>query len=157
MWLVTLVPTAFAKPKRCHSQSLCMSTETTPDAADVDTAVRATTLASDLGDAISELDSYQRFQETKEKVEANREAQEKIREFEQIREEFMLARQTGDATNEDLRRLQETQQELNEMPVMSEYLDIKAQLEKELQELNRMISAPLSVDFGEKAGGCCQD
>jgi cell fate (sporulation/competence/biofilm development) regulator YlbF (YheA/YmcA/DUF963 family) len=134
-----------------------MSTETTPDAADVDTAVRATTLASDLGDAISELDSYQRFQETKEKVEANREAQEKIREFEQIREEFMLARQTGDATNEDLRRLQETQQELNEMPVMSEYLDIKAQLEKELQELNRMISAPLSVDFGEKAGGCCQD
>ena len=30
-------------------------------------------------------------------------------------------------------------------------------MEMELQELNKMISAPLSVDFGEKAGGCCQD
>ena len=107
-----------------------MSTETTPEGSEPDAAVRATTLASDLGDAISELDSYQRFAETKAAVEANEEAQEKIREFEQIREEFMLARQTGDATNEDLRKL---------------------------QELNQMISAPLSVDFGEKAGGCCQD
>jgi cell fate (sporulation/competence/biofilm development) regulator YlbF (YheA/YmcA/DUF963 family) len=134
-----------------------MSTETTPESADVDAAVRATTLASDLGDAISDLDSYERFEAAKAKVEDDQAAQEKIREFEAIREEFMLARQTGDANNEDLRKLQETQQELNEMPVMSEYLDAKSQLEMELQELNQMISAPLSVDFGEKAGGCCQD
>ena len=127
-----------------------MSTETTPESADVDAAVRATTLASDL-------DSYERFEAAKAKVEDDQAAQEKIREFEAIREEFMLARQTGDANNEDLRKLQETQQELNEMPVMSEYLDAKSQLEMELQELNQMISAPLSVDFGEKAGGCCQD
>jgi len=134
-----------------------MSTETTSDDAEPDAAVRATTLASDLGDAISELDSYQQFAETKAAVEADEEAQEKIREFEQIREEFILARQTGDATNEDLRKLQETQQELNEMPIMREYQDAKSQLELELQELNQMISAPLAVDFGEKAGGCCQD
>jgi cell fate (sporulation/competence/biofilm development) regulator YlbF (YheA/YmcA/DUF963 family) len=134
-----------------------MSTETTPDAANSDAAVRATSLANDLGQAIEELDSYQRFAEQKAIVEADRDAQKKIREFERIREEFMLARQTGDATNEDLRRLQEVQQELNEMAVMSEYTQAKNQLEMELQELNQMISAPLSVDFGEKAGGCCQD
>ena len=148
---------AFGKPKSARFQDVRMSTETTPESADVDAAVRATTLASDLGDAISDLDSYERFEAAKAKVEDDQAAQEKIREFEAIREEFMLARQTGDANNEDLRKLQETQQELNEMPVMSEYLDAKSQLEMELQELNQMISAPLSVDFGEKAGGCCQD
>jgi cell fate (sporulation/competence/biofilm development) regulator YlbF (YheA/YmcA/DUF963 family) len=134
-----------------------MSTETTSDATNADAAVRATSLANDLGQAIAELDSYQRFAEKKAAVEADREAQEKIREFESIREEFMLARQTGDATNDDLRKLQDVQQELNELPIMGEYTQAKNQLEMELQELNQMISAPLSVDFGEKAGGCCQD
>ena len=134
-----------------------MSTETKSDATNADAAVRATSLANDLGQAIAELDSYQRFAEKKAAVEADREAQEKIREFESIREEFMLARQTGDATNDDLRKLQDVQQELNELPIMGEYTQAKNQLEMELQELNQMISAPLSVDFGEKAGGCCQD
>lgn len=135
-----------------------MSTETTTDGdADVDPAARATELASDLGDAITELPSYQQFVEAKEAVEQSEEAQEKIREFEQLREEFMLARQTGDATNEDLRELQAAQQELHGIPEMEEYLERQSELELELQELNELVSAPLAVDFGEKAGGCCQD
>jgi cell fate (sporulation/competence/biofilm development) regulator YlbF (YheA/YmcA/DUF963 family) len=40
---------------------------------------------------------------------------------------------------------------------MSDYLAAQSELELQLQELNETISAPLSVDFGEKAGGCCQD
>lgn len=40
---------------------------------------------------------------------------------------------------------------------MDDYLRAQSDLELQLQELNEMISAPLSVDFGEKAGGCCQD
>jgi cell fate (sporulation/competence/biofilm development) regulator YlbF (YheA/YmcA/DUF963 family) len=135
-----------------------MSTEPTEADADAGVAAaQATELAGELGDAITELDSYQRFVEAKEAVENSPEAQEKIREFEQIREEFMLARQTGDATNEDLRTLQESQEQLHDIPVMAEYLQAQSQLELELQELNQMISAPLAVDFGEKAGGCCQD
>ncbi|MDZ7746023.1 MAG: YlbF family regulator [Halobacteriales archaeon] len=138
-----------------------MSTEPTdadaePDAG-MSAAARVTELASDLGSTIQELDSYQRFAEAKAAVETDDEAQQQIQEFEQLREEFMMARQSGDASNEDLRELQAAQEELNEMPVMAEYLDAQEQMEMELQELNKMISAPLSVDFGEKAGGCCQD
>jgi cell fate (sporulation/competence/biofilm development) regulator YlbF (YheA/YmcA/DUF963 family) len=135
-----------------------MSTESTEaENADVPAAARVTELAGELGDAIAELDSYRRFEEAKATVEADAEAQERIREFESIREEFMLARQTGDATNEDLRELQTAQEELHSMPVMEEYLEAQSRLEAELQELNQMVSAPLAVDFGEKAGGCCQD
>jgi len=132
------------------------SSETEADA-DADPATRAEELASALGEAIAELPAYRAFEDAKERVESDEEAQERIQEFERVREEFMLARQTGDATNEDLRHLQETQQELHEMPVMSEYLERQSELELALQELNEEISAPLSVDFGEKAGGCCQD
>jgi len=136
-----------------------MSTERTPDAveSDAETGARATELATDLGEAIADLPTYERFVEAKVAVESDEEAQERVREFEQLREEFMLARQTGDATNEDLRELQRAQQELHDVPVMSEFLQARSELELELQELNEAISAPLDVDFGEKAGGCCQD
>ncbi|PSP38375.1 regulator [Halobacteriales archaeon SW_8_65_20] len=144
-----------------------MSTEPTDVDGDADTsasadaempaAARATELASDLGAAVQRLGSYERFTAAKEAVESDEEAQAKIQEFEQLREEFMMARQSGDASNEDLRELQAAQERLNELPVMAEYLDAQEQMETELQELNKMISAPLSVDFGEKAGGCCQD
>ena len=125
--------------------------------ADADPAARASDLAGALGEAITDLPAYRAFQDAKEAVESDEEAQERIREFERVREEFMLARQTGDATNEDLRHLQAKQEELHGMPVMSEYLEKQSELELALQELNEEISAPLSVDFGEKAGGCCQD
>ena len=125
--------------------------------AEMPAAARATELASDLGAAVQRLGSYERFTAAKEAVESDEEAQAKIQEFEQLREEFMMARQSGDASNEDLRELQAAQEQLNELPVMAEYLDAQEQMETELQELNKMISAPLSVDFGEKAGGCCQD
>jgi cell fate (sporulation/competence/biofilm development) regulator YlbF (YheA/YmcA/DUF963 family) len=136
-----------------------MSTERTPDAveSDAETGGRATELATGLGEAIADLPTYERFVEAKAAVESDEEAQERVREFEQLREEFMLARQTGDATNEDLRELQRAQQELHDVPVMSEFLQARSELELELQELNEAISAPLDVDFGEKAGGCCQD
>ena len=138
-----------------------MSTETTPDAVesedDAQAAARATDLAAGLGDAIADLPAYERFAEAKAAVESDEDAQERIREFEQLREEFMLARQTGDATNEDLRKLRGAQQELHDIPVMAEFLQARSELELQLQELNETISAPLSVDFGEKAGGCCQD
>ena len=79
-----------------------MSVETTP-------AERATDLAEELGAVITEMDAYQRFVETKQAVEADDEAQAKIREFERVREEFMLARQSGNATNDDLRELHHLQ------------------------------------------------
>jgi len=114
-------------------------------------------LAAEFGEAITELPLYQRFAEAKEAVENDEQAQERIQEFESVREEFMLARQTGQADQEALRELQAAQEELHELPVMSEYLELQSELELRLQELNEMISEQLIVDFGEKAGGCCED
>ena len=134
-----------------------MSIESPADDTVEHPAAHATELASDLGEAITELPAYREFAEAKEAVESSEDAQERIREFEELREEFMLARQTGNATNEDLRELQAAQEELHDIPVMNEFLEARSDLELQLQELNEMISAPLAVDFGEKAGGCCQD
>jgi len=126
----------------------------TPDPA-VDTDVEE--LATEFGEAITELPLYQRFVEAKEAVENDEEAQAQIEEFESIREEFMLARQTGQADQESLRELQNAQEELHSIPVMSDYLELQSELELRLQELNEAISDQLVVDFGEKAGGCCED
>ena len=114
-------------------------------------------LATELGEAISQLPVYQRYRNAKAKVENDADAQRAIEEFEQLREEFQMARQTGRATQEDLRQVQEAQEELHEIPSMSEYLEVQNELELRLQELNELVSEELSVDFGQKAGGCCED
>jgi cell fate (sporulation/competence/biofilm development) regulator YlbF (YheA/YmcA/DUF963 family) len=131
-----------------------MSVETEPTA-DGDQTVED--LASQLGEAITEMPAYEEFLEKKEAVEADDQAQEQIQEFEQIREEYMMARQTGQADQEDLRQLQNAQEDLHSIPVMSEFLQAQNDLELRLQALNEHISEPLKVDFGEKAGGCCND
>lgn len=123
--------------------------------ADTDDSVED--LARKLGDAIADLPEYERFLEKQEAVEADEQTQEKIAEFEEIREQYMLARQRGEATREDLRKMQDAQQELHEVPVMREYLQAENDLELRLQALNEYVSDPLDIDFGEKAGGCCED
>ena len=130
-----------------------MSVETPadPETDDVDE------LASELGEAIADLPIYEAFLEAKAAVEADDELQEEIRAFERLREEFVMARQAGEATNEDLRELQRNQQELHEQPKMSEYLQAQSELELKLQELDEIISEPLEVEFGQTAGGCCED
>lgn len=117
----------------------------------------ALSTAQQLGEAISDLPEYEQFLETQQAVEQSEEAQEKIAEFEQVRSEFMLSRQSGTATQEDLRELQTLQGELNEIPVMAEHLEAKNRLEARLAELNDMISQPLAIDFGQEAGGCCEE
>jgi cell fate (sporulation/competence/biofilm development) regulator YlbF (YheA/YmcA/DUF963 family) len=134
-----------------------MSIETDAVEGDAGAEADPDELARQLGEAITELPQYQGFVEAKEVVENDEEIQEEIREFEQVREEFMLARQAGEATSDDLRELQNAQMELNDIPEMSEYLAAQSELELRLQELNETVSEPLAVDFGQKAGGCCED
>lgn len=114
-------------------------------------------LATELGEAIAELPEYREFVEAKEAVEADEDAQERIQEFEQIREEYVTARQMGQATEDDLRQLQQAQEDLHDLPVMSEYLAAQSDLELRLQAINEQVSEPLAIDFGEKAGSCCHD
>jgi len=131
-----------------------MSIETPAEATD-DASVEA--LGRELGEAIAGLPEYERFEDAKAAVAESEAAQAKIDEFESIRQEFMLARQTGEATQEDLREVQETQEELHSIPVMAEYLEAQNALDARLEAVNEAISEPLAVDFGEEAGGCCQD
>jgi cell fate (sporulation/competence/biofilm development) regulator YlbF (YheA/YmcA/DUF963 family) len=114
-------------------------------------------LAEELGEAIAETPEYQRFEETKAAVEADDEAQEKVQEFEQLRQEFMLARQTGEATQEDMQKVREAQQELHSLPVMEEYLEAQSDLEDRMETVNEALSEPLAVDFSDQASGCCED
>jgi len=114
-------------------------------------------LGAELGEAIAETPEYRTFEETKAAVENDEEAQEKVSEFEQLRQEFMLARQTGEATQEDVQQVQQAQQELHSLPVMEEYLEAQEELEAKLEAVNDAISEPLAVDFGQQGGGCCED
>ncbi|CDK39879.1 hypothetical protein DM2_1124 [Halorubrum sp. DM2] len=114
-------------------------------------------LGRELGERIAETPEYERFEEARAAVQRDEEVQSRIDEFEQLRAEFMQARQSGQATNEGLQRVQEAQDELHSMPVMSEYLDAQDELEDTLEAVNEAISEPLAVDFGGEAGGCCQD
>lgn len=114
-------------------------------------------MGRELGRALTDLPEYEAFEEAKARVEADDEVQEAISEFEQLRQEFMVARQTGRADQEQLERVQDAQEELHEMPVMADYLDAQDELQERLEAVNEAISAPLAVDFGGEAGGCCQD
>jgi cell fate (sporulation/competence/biofilm development) regulator YlbF (YheA/YmcA/DUF963 family) len=141
--------------KRGEPDTVSMSTE--PEVAPGTDETDALSCADALGDAIKDLPAYERFLETKRAVEQSEQAQEKVREFEQARSEFMLSRQSGNASQEDLRELQAKQAELNEVPEMAEHLQAKNQLEVKLAELNDAISRSLAIDFGQEAGGCCED
>ncbi|MFO7927834.1 MAG: YlbF family regulator [Halobacteriota archaeon] len=127
-----------------------MSVETTPEA-------QATTLAEELGEAITELPAYGAFIEAKEAIETDRQLQREMESFERLREEFLMAREAGTASNDDFRELQAAQEELHDNAKMAEYLRAKSDVELQLQEIDYIISEPLEVEFGQTAGGCCQD
>jgi cell fate (sporulation/competence/biofilm development) regulator YlbF (YheA/YmcA/DUF963 family) len=133
-----------------------MSIETEADG-EASELTRVEELAGELGEAIAQTPEYQHFEETKEAVEEDDEAQEKVQEFEQMRQEFMLARQTGEATQQDVQKVQQAQQELHSLPVMEEYLEAQEALEEKMETVNKAISEPLAVDFGDQASGCCED
>jgi cell fate (sporulation/competence/biofilm development) regulator YlbF (YheA/YmcA/DUF963 family) len=114
-------------------------------------------LGRELGERIARTAEYERFEEAREAVQRDEDVQAKIDEFEQLRAEFMQARETGQATNSGLQKVQAKQEELHSMPVMREFLDAQDELTDTLETVNEAISEPLAVDFGGEAGGCCQD
>jgi cell fate (sporulation/competence/biofilm development) regulator YlbF (YheA/YmcA/DUF963 family) len=113
-------------------------------------------LGTELGERIAATDEYERFEAAKRAVENDEEAQKQIEEFEQLRQEFTLARQTGSADQNAVDEVTRAQRELHSLPVMQEYLAAKEELQERLELINQAISDPLAVDFGGEAGGCCQ-
>lgn len=134
-----------------------MSIETDVEAKTTDGAAGVEEIAGDLGTAIANTAEHEAFEEARRAVQESEKAQAKIEEFEGKREQFMLARQSGSATQEDLQDLQRTQQELHAIPVMAEFLEAQNELEARLEAVNDVISAPLALDFGDNVGGCCND
>lgn len=121
---------------------------------------QATSLESmghELGERIAETPEYKAFEAAKEAVENDPEAQEKIEEFEQLREEFAVARKTGSADESIVNDLRRAQRELHSIPTMREYLEAQERLADRLASVNDAISEPLAIDFGGEAGGCCHD
>lgn len=114
-------------------------------------------MGRELGEAIADTPAYERFEEARAAVQADDDAQAKIADVERLRDEFVAARETGEATQEHVAKLQQAQNELHSMDVMEEYLNAQEALQSQLEDINRAISEPLSVDFGGEAGGCCQD
>jgi cell fate (sporulation/competence/biofilm development) regulator YlbF (YheA/YmcA/DUF963 family) len=118
---------------------------------------RTDELGRELGDAIAALPEYEAFEDAKAAVEDDEEVQAQISEFEQLREEFMMARQMGEANQEQLQKVQRAQQELHSLSTMADYLEAQERLQTRLEDINKAISEPLAVDFGGEAGGCCHD
>jgi cell fate (sporulation/competence/biofilm development) regulator YlbF (YheA/YmcA/DUF963 family) len=114
-------------------------------------------LGRELGEEIADTPAYERFEAAKTAVENDDAAQEKIAEVERLRDEFVAARETGEATQDHVAKLQQAQNDLHSMPVMEEYLNAQEALQGQLEAINRAISDPLAVDFGGEAGGCCHD
>jgi len=128
-----------------------------PDAAVDESTPAVEAMGRELGEAIADLPVYEAFEAARQAVQADDEAQERIREFEQVRQEFLLARQTGQADEAALQTVKEAQASLNALPVMAAFLEAQEDLVERLQAVNEAISAPLVVDFGGEAGGCCHD
>lgn len=118
---------------------------------------RLETLGRELGEAIAESPIYEEFEAARAAVEDDERLQERIEAFEERRRAFAIARESGDATREDLRELKRAQEELHAEPLMAEYLEARERLQDRLEAVNRAVSEPLSVDFGGEAGGCCHD
>lgn len=114
-------------------------------------------MGRELGERITETAEYRAFEAAREAVENDPEAQDRIETFEQVREEFMVARKMGSADEASVRRLKQAQEELHSLPVMEEYISAQEQLTERLASINDAISEPLAIDFGGEAGGCCQD
>ncbi|MFB6168931.1 MAG: YlbF family regulator [Haloferacaceae archaeon] len=114
-------------------------------------------LAQALGTALASSPEHEAFVEAEAAVEADEEAQRRIAEFERKRSAFVADRERGEATRGDLEELERLQSELHEIAVVAEYLEAKAELEATLDAVDDAISAPLAVDFGGEAGGCCMD
>lgn len=117
----------------------------------------AVAAARDLGATLAESPEHRAFVEAERAVEANEAAQRRIAEFERRRSAFVADRERGEATRADLEELERLQGELHEMDAVAEYLEAKAELEAKLDAVNEVLSAPLAVDFGGQAGGCCMD
>ena len=114
-------------------------------------------LGRDLGDAIAGTPEYEAFEEAKADVKADDAVQSQIAAFHAVRDEYMQARQAGEASQELVREVQSAQEKLHAMPKMAAYLDAQEALQDRLESVNEAISEPLAVDFGGEAGGCCHD
>lgn len=114
-------------------------------------------MGQELGEAIADTPAYERYEAARAAVQDDDDAQAKIAEVERLRDEFVAARETGEATQDHVAKLQGAQNDLHSMDVMVEYLNAQEALQSQLEDINRAISDPLSVDFGGEAGGCCQD
>ncbi|MFL2520869.1 MAG: YlbF family regulator [Halobacteriales archaeon] len=129
-----------------------MSTKTDSDLSTPSSEVE--TFGKLLGEAISNLPEYKEYEKARDEVKNDSEAQELINDFEKQRQLFIVKRASGEATKDDLEKVSESQEKLNNLPTMIHFLDTQQELLTRFEEANEHISEPLSLNFGDQIGGC---
>ena len=129
-----------------------MSTKTGSDLSSQSSEIE--TFGKLLGESISNLPEYKEYEQSRAEVKNDSEAQELINEFEKQRQLFIIKRASGEATKEDLEKVRDSQEKLNNLPVMVHFLATQEKLSTRLEEVNEHISESLSIDFGDQIGGC---
>ena len=129
-----------------------MSTKTDSDLSSQSSEIE--TFGKLLGESISNLPEYKEYEQSRAEVKNDSEAQELINEFEKQRQLFIIKRASGEATKEDLDKVGELQEELNNLPTMEHFLETQQELLAQLEKTNEYISEELSLNFGEQISGC---
>ena len=122
------------------------------------------TCARELGMAIQESAEFQRLQFAREAQEADDDLQEKIQEFNLLRQKLVNEqKKAGNGSSDKVTALEaETDTMYNEIviiPVMKEFLAAKREMDKIVGDVNRILSYYITGDEGcgggcDSCGGC---
>ena len=117
------------------------------------------TCARELGISIQESAEFQRLQTARDIQQSDDDLQEKIQEFNLMRQKHTNEQNKQDNERNDV-KIAETEQQIRRMydeirsiPIMKEYLDAKNAMDKIMGEVNSIINYYLVGDEGEGCGG----
>ena len=105
-----------------------------------------------LADSIEQLDEYDAFESAAEEYENNEEAQELLIQIRELENNIQIAHQEGedlDDIEDKKEKLNNLYKELQEIEVVQEYNQAAEELGSELEEINRLLSNRLGVNFAE--------
>lgn len=111
-----------------------------------------------LARAIYESAPFRKYEETTERLRADKEAQRILSEFRKAQQNLQMMQSWGGATEKDFKQFEKLQVQLFSNPTLKEYFKAQEDLVTKLKELNVFISEKLGFDFAnltKPAGGCC--
>ncbi len=96
--------------------------------------------AKELGKAIASSEEYKRYVEAREEVERDEKMQELFGRYEQLRDEFYQALESGQGNEELLGKIDALEKEISSNPKMKEYMEAEANFKKLIDKVNEKIA-----------------